>query len=102
MILDIINKKRLGKELSYGELYEIFNGYLDGDVADYQMSALLMAIWFKGMTDSEIFNLTEVMLNSGNKIDLSSIDGIPTTMKRIREIYQIEVGGTKDLLKNNS
>ena len=39
MILEIINKKRLGKELNYKELYTIFNGYLEGNVADYQMSA---------------------------------------------------------------
>ena len=44
MILDIINKKRLGKELSYSELDYFFNGYLDGKIADYQMSSLLMAI----------------------------------------------------------
>ena len=44
MILDIINKKRLGKELTFQELFDIFNGYLEGDVPDYQMSAFLMAI----------------------------------------------------------
>ena len=54
MILDIINKKRLGKALSYKELDEIFNGYLSGDVTDYQMSALLMAICINGMTDEEV------------------------------------------------
>ena len=44
MIVDIINKKRLGKELSYFELDYFFNGYLKGDIKDYQMSSLLMAI----------------------------------------------------------
>ena len=44
MILDIINKKRLGMKLTYKELDYFFNGYLSGDIADYQMSALLMAI----------------------------------------------------------
>ena len=43
-VLDIIDKKRLGKELSYKELDYVFNGYLNGEVADYQMSSLLMAI----------------------------------------------------------
>ena len=76
MILDIINKKRLGKELSYGELYEIFNGYLDGDVADYQMSALLMAICINGMTDEEVFALTKIFIDSGDVLEFSDIPGI--------------------------
>ena len=76
MILDIINKKRLGKELSYGELYEIFNGYLDGDVADYQMSALLMAICINGMTDEEVFALTKIFIDSGDVLEFSDISGI--------------------------
>lgn len=75
-IIDIIEKKKHGLELTKEEICFAVNGYLSEEVKDYQMSALLMAIWFKGMTDSEIFNLTEVMLNSGNKIDLSSIEGI--------------------------
>ena len=76
MILDIINKKRLGKELSYKELYEIFNGYLNGDVADYQMSALLMAICINGMTDEEVFALTKIFIDSGDILDFSDIPGI--------------------------
>ena len=76
MILDIINKKRLGKELSYNELYEIFNGYLDGDVADYQMSALLMAICINGMTDDEVFALTKIFIDSGDVLEFSDIPGI--------------------------
>lgn len=76
MILDIINKKRLGKELSYNELYEIFNGYLDGDVADYQMSALLMAICINGMTDEEVFALTKIFIDSGDVLEFSDIPGI--------------------------
>ena len=55
MILDLINKKRLGQELTYQELDSFFNGYLNGEVADYQMSAMLMAICINGMTDDEIF-----------------------------------------------
>ena len=51
--------KRLGKELSYKELDIIFNGYLEGDVPDYQMSSLLMAICINGMTDEEIFALSK-------------------------------------------
>ncbi len=74
--LDIINKKRLGKELSYLELFDIFNGYLDGDVPDYQMSALLMAICINGMTDEEIFSLTKIFIDSGDRLDFSDIKGI--------------------------
>ena len=76
MILDIINKKRLGEELSYKELDFIFNGYLNGDVADYQMSALLMAICINGMTDEEIFSLTKIFIDSGDVLDFSDIPGI--------------------------
>jgi len=76
MILDIINKKRLGKELSYKELCTIFNGYLNGDVADYQMSSFLMAICINGMTDEEVFALTKIFIDSGDSLDFSSIDGI--------------------------
>lgn len=76
MILDIINKKRLGKELSYQELDTIFNGYLKGDVADYQMSALLMAICINGMTEEETFALTKIFIDSGDVLDFSDIPGI--------------------------
>ena len=76
MILDIINKKRLGEELSYQELDTIFNGYLNGDVPDYQMSSFLMAICINGMTDEEIFSLTKIFIDSGDVLDFSSIKGV--------------------------
>lgn len=76
MILEIINKKRLGKELSYRELDYFFNGYLDGKIADYQMSSLLMAICINGMTDEEIFALTKIFIDSGDILDFSDIPGI--------------------------
>ncbi|MBQ9018939.1 MAG: thymidine phosphorylase [Bacilli bacterium] len=76
MILDIIDKKRLGKELSYKELYTIFNGYLNGDVADYQMSSLLMAICINGMTDEEIFALTKIFIDSGDVLEFADIPGV--------------------------
>lgn len=76
MIVDIINKKRLGKILSKEELTFFFNGYLEGTVTDYQMSALLMAICIKGMTDKEIFDLTEIFIKSGETLDFSDIKGI--------------------------
>ena len=76
MILDIINKKRLGKVLTYQEMDEIFNGYLEDKVPDYQMSALLMAICINGMTDQEIFDLTRIFIESGDVLDFSDIPGI--------------------------
>lgn len=75
-VLDIIDKKRLGKELSYKELDFIFNGYLNGKVADYQMSSLLMAICINGMTDEETFALTKIFVDSGDVLDFSDIPGI--------------------------
>ena len=76
MILDIIDKKRVGKELSYKELYYFFNGYLNGDVCDYQMSSFLMAVCINGMTDEEVFALTKIFIDSGDCLDFSSIPGI--------------------------
>ena len=66
VVVDILNKKRIGKELSYQELDFIFNGYLNGTVKDYQMSALLMAICINGMSDDEIFALTKIFIDSGD------------------------------------
>lgn len=76
MITDIINKKRLGKTLIKEELEFIFNGYLKKKVKDYQMSALLMAICINGMSDEEIFNLTDIFIKSGDVLDFSDIKGI--------------------------
>ena len=73
MIVDIINKKRLGKELSYREIDKFFNGYLDGTIKDYQMSSLLMAICINGMTDEEVFALTKVFIDSGDVLDFSDL-----------------------------
>ena len=71
MIVDIINKKRLGEELSYKELDYFFNSYLEGNVPDYQMSSLLMAICINGMTDEEVFCLTKIFVDSGEILDFS-------------------------------
>lgn len=72
-ILDIINKKRIGKILSDQEIGYFIDGYVAGEIPDYQMSSLLMAIVLKSMTDTEIIHLTEHMLNSGDRIDLSRL-----------------------------
>lgn len=76
MIIDIINKKRLGQELSFRELDIFFNGYLNGQVKDYQMSSLLMAICIQGMSDEEIFSLTKIFIDSGDVLDLSFLPGV--------------------------
>ncbi len=73
MIVDIINKKRCGKELSYQEIDKFFNGYLDGEVKDYQMSALLMAICINGMSDEEVFALTKVFVDSGDVLEFTDL-----------------------------
>ena len=73
---DIIAKKRDGGTLNHEELSFAVNGYVAGDVPDYQMSALLMAIYLRGMTDEETAMLTDVMAHSGDMVDLSAIAGI--------------------------
>lgn len=72
---DIIEKKRDGKELTKKEIYFFINGVTTGEIPDYQTSALLMAIYFQGMTKEERVYLTEAIVESGETIDLSSIDG---------------------------
>ncbi len=73
-IVEIINKKRLGENLTKEEINYVIDNYVSGELPDYQISALLMAICLKGMNDMETYYLTEAMLNSGEKIDLSSIN----------------------------
>ena len=74
--VDIIEKKKRKEELTDEEIAFWISGYVDGSIPDYQVSALLMAIVLNGMTDREISTLTRCMMNSGDIIDLSSIDGI--------------------------
>lgn len=75
-MVDLIEKKRDGQVLSKEEIRFIIDKYTDGTIPDYQMSALLMAIYFEDMTDAEITELTLAMAHSGEVIDLSSIEGI--------------------------
>lgn len=75
-MVDLIAKKRDGQILTTPEIQFIIDGYTDGSIPDYQMSALLMAIYLKGMTDPEIATLAKSMLDSGEKLDLSMIPGI--------------------------
>lgn len=70
---DLIKRKREGMELSREELSFLIEKYLSNEIPDYQMSAFLMAVVFNGMTDEETINLTELMINSGCRIDFSDI-----------------------------
>lgn len=75
-MVDIIAKKRDGQELTTAEINFFIDGYTAGVIPDYQASALAMAIFFQDMTDSERADLTMAMVNSGDTIDLSGIEGI--------------------------
>lgn len=76
--VDLIQKKRDGLALSTQEINWLIEGYAKGTVPDYQMSALAMAIYFKGMSTQETHDLTMAMVASGDQIDLSPIQGIKT------------------------
>lgn len=76
LVTEIIRKKRDGDILSKEELEFIVNGYVKGEIPDYQMSAFLMAIYFRGMSKEELVELTMLMAKSGKMVDLSSIEGI--------------------------
>ena len=74
-MVHLIEKKRNGQPLTADEIDFIVQNYTAGQIPDYQMSAWAMAVFFQGMTDSEVTNLTKSMLHSGDIIDLSSIQG---------------------------
>lgn len=73
---DLILKKRMGEELTKDEINFFIEGYTKGDIPDYQVSALLMAIFFKKMNSRETADLTMAMVNSGDILDLSKIEGV--------------------------
>jgi pyrimidine-nucleoside phosphorylase len=73
---DIIRRKRDGAELSPAEIRFFIQGYVNGEIPDYQVSAMLMAIYFRGMNDAETLELTRAMIQSGSTIDLSGIPGL--------------------------
>lgn len=75
-MVDLILKKRDGGILSTDEINFIINGYVKNEIPDYQVSALLMAIYYNPLTEDEIQSLTMAMLRSGEEIDLSNIKGI--------------------------
>ena len=75
-MIDLIAKKRDGQSLSKEEIEWIVTGYTNGEIPDYQMSALTMAIFYQDMTDQEITDLTLAMANSGDVVNLENIEGI--------------------------
>ncbi len=75
-MVELIIKKRNGFELTKEEFSTIINGFVSGDIPDYQVSAFLMAVYFEGMTNNETAILTDIMMRSGELIDLSEIKGI--------------------------
>jgi pyrimidine-nucleoside phosphorylase len=74
--VDLILRKRGGEELSVEEIQYLINGYTAGEIPDYQVAAFLMATYFTGMTDRELSSFTEVMMASGEVLDLSDIPGV--------------------------
>lgn len=73
---DVIDRKKRGEELTREEILYAIDGYVEGKIPDYQMAALLMAIYFQGMSDRELIQLTDCMAKSGDMVDLSRIQGI--------------------------
>ncbi|MBL8230573.1 MAG: thymidine phosphorylase [Bryobacterales bacterium] len=74
--VDLIYRKREGEELAPEEIVHLVDGYTRGEIPDYQMSAFLMAVCWQGMSDREVTALTECMLNSGERVDMSSVPGV--------------------------
>ncbi|THE15010.1 pyrimidine-nucleoside phosphorylase [Bacillus timonensis] len=75
-MVDLIEKKRDGMELSSNEISFVVDGYTKGEIPDYQMSAFTMAVFFSGMTKQEQADFTMAMVQSGDTIDLSGIEGV--------------------------
>lgn len=90
---DIILKKRDGARLSREELQYMILGFTRGDIPDYQMSAFIMATYFRGMDEEEMRDLTLVMIESGHRVDLSSVPG-----KKVDKHSTGGVGDTTSLL----
>lgn len=73
---DLIQKKKLGNPLTKEEIFHMIQGYTQGEIPDYQMSAMMMAICFQGMNEEETLQMTVAMRDSGDVLDLSRISGI--------------------------
>lgn len=75
-MVDLIEKKRNGEKLSSSEIHAMIQGYVSGLIPDYQVSALLMAIYFKGFDEEETLHLTRAIINSGDTLGMEDIQGI--------------------------
>ncbi|APR75769.1 Pyrimidine-nucleoside phosphorylase [Minicystis rosea] len=75
-LVELIARKRDNRTLTEAQIQRLVRAYVDGELADYQMSALLMAVFFRGMDDTETVALTRAMLRSGDEIDLSDVAGV--------------------------
>ena len=75
-MVDLIAKKRNGGNLSHDEVSQMIHDYVAGIIPDYQMSAFLMAVYFKGMSEEETLAMTNAVAHSGDMVDLSAIEGI--------------------------
>jgi len=75
-VVDLIQRKRNGEELSPEEITWLVEGYTHGEIPDYQMAAFLMAVYFKDMSDREVTALTDCMIRSGQRFDLSDVPGV--------------------------
>ena len=76
MIIELIEKKKHGEALSAPEIHAMIHAYVNKEIADYQMSAFLMAVWFQGMNMDEMIALCDAMMHSGEVLDLSDLDGV--------------------------
>ena len=88
---DLIMKKRNGEALTEQEIQYMIREYVAGEIPDYQMSAFLMAVYFKGMTEEETLAMTQAVAHSGEMVDLSGIEGvkvisIPREVSGIRQL----------------
>ena len=75
-VVELIARKRDGGALTSGEIARIIRDSLVGTIADYQLSALLMAVFFRGLDDAETVALTEAMLHSGSVLSLPAVKGV--------------------------
>ena len=106
---DLIEKKKLGMELTTDEIRFMIDGFTDGTIPDYQMSAMTMAICFQGMSKRETVDLTLAMRDSGDVLDLSSIPGLNCLLYTSISVYEkdcttnqgnsVETGSINDVLK---
>src|SRR5580658_708219 len=74
-IVELLAAKRDGEALSTDDIARLVRAFMDGSLADYQMAAWLMAVFFRGLDEAETVALTEAMLHSGRVLDLSSVPG---------------------------